>query len=153
MFCLKQSINAVNVLREKVLIHMQKFMSLEELAENFSFFENWEEKYSYLIDLGKKVEPLNDVYKVDVYKVDGCTSNVWLVPDSSGECIVFQADSDALIVRGLIMILFCAYYNKTKEEVAKIDIEAFFTRIGMNQHLSPNRRNGFFAMVEKIKVL
>ena len=130
---------------------MQDILSLSELKDNFSFFENWEEKYSYLIDLGKKIEPLNDVYKTDHYKVKGCTSNVWLVPEISGEKIMFQADSDALIVRGLIMILYCAYFNKTRDERAQVDIQGFFQEIGLDQHLSPNRRNGFFAMVERLQ--
>lgn len=133
---------------------MQETLTLEELKENFAFFDEWEERYSYLIDLGRKVPALDSVYKVDAYKVEGCTSSVWLVPDSSDEGkILFRADSDAMIVRGLIMILLCAYNGKGRDEVASIDIEAFFAEVGLAQHLSPNRRNGFFAMVEKIKGL
>ncbi len=126
-------------------------MTLDELEENFAFFEDWEGKYSYLIDLGKKIEPLEYIYKVDIYKVKGCTSNVWLVPETREEHLFFKCDSDALIVKGLLKILLCAYHGKTKEEITQVDIHATFTRLGLDQHLSPNRRNGFFSMVERIQ--
>ncbi len=126
-------------------------MTLSELKENFSYFDGWEEKYSYLIDLGKNVDSLDDVYKVDAYKIDGCTSNVWLVPNDEEGKVTFNADSDALIVRGLIKVLLCAYNGKTKEEIVNTDINQFFADIGLDKHLIPNRRNGFFSMVEKIR--
>lgn len=137
----------------KVSIRMQENLTLDELKENFLFFDGWEDKYTYLIDLGKKIDPIDGVYKEPLYKLEGCTSNVWLVPEVEGEIIRFKADSDAMIVRGLIAILFCAYNNKTRADVSEVDIEAFFAEIGLDKHLSPNRRNGFFAMVGKIKSL
>jgi len=133
---------------------MSETLTLDALKENFLFFDGWEDKYAYLIDLGKKVNGLDAVYKIDVYKVVGCTSNVWLVSHVSEDGVVtFEADSDALIVRGLISVLMSAYNAKTPNEIADVDIQAFFTDIGLDQHLSPSRRNGFFAMVERIKAL
>lgn len=130
---------------------MVETVTLEELEGNFSLFDNWEEKYSYLIDMGKKIDGLDDVFKVPAYKINGCTSNVWLVPKKNGEGrIFFQADSDALIVRGLIAILISAYNGKTPEEISGIDIKSFFMRVGLETHLSPNRRNGFYSMIERI---
>lgn len=148
--------SSIDVLFKKgYLTHMPKTveetMTLDELKENFSFFDGWEEKYAYLIDLGKNIEPLDDIYKVNAYKIDGCTSNVWLVANDDDGIITFKADSDAMIVRGLIKILLCAYNDKTKEGISKTDINKFFADIGLDKHLSPNRRNGFFSMVEKIK--
>lgn len=127
--------------------------SMEELIENFSLFDDWEERYRYLIDLGRALPHMDDVLKVDAYFVRGCTSRVWLVPEIRGDVLHFQADSDAHIVRGLVAILMAAYQGKTLQEIRGVDIEAAFKRIGLDQHLSANRRSGFFAMVEKIKAL
>lgn len=126
--------------------------TLEELEENFALFDSWEERYRYLIDLGRKLPDLDDSLKRDEYIVRGCTSRVWLVPEiKEGGVFTFQADSDAHIVRGLISVIAAAYRGKTLVELAQVDIKGAFERIGMDQHLSINRRNGFFSMVETIK--
>ncbi len=129
--------------------------SIDELAENFALFDNWEERYGYLIELGKDLEPMEDALKTDHTFVRGCTSRVWMVAQKgeSGGRYHFIADSDAHIVRGLIALLLSAYQDKTTEEIAAVDIEKIFNEIGLSEHLSPNRRNGFFAMVERIKAL
>jgi cysteine desulfuration protein SufE len=133
---------------------MEESLTLQALEENFSLFDDWEEKYTYLIDMGKKIDGLDDVFKIPAYKIDGCTSNVWLVPKrESNGAITFQVDSDAIIVRGLIAILLIAYNGKTIEEIRQTDIKGFFVRVGLESHLSPNRRNGFFSMVERISSL
>lgn len=133
---------------------MEESLTLQALEENFSFFDDWEEKYTYLIDMGKKIEGLDNAYKVPAYKIEGCTSNVWLVPKKeSNGTVTFQVDSDAIIVRGLIAILLIAYNGKTLEEIKQTDIKGFFERVGLESHLSPNRRNGFFSMVERISSL
>ncbi len=132
---------------------MHDNMTLAELEDNFSFFEGWEDKYAYIIDLGKKIDGVEEVYKIDTYKVQGCTSNVWLVAKMDGDIITFKADSDAMIVRGLIAILMIAYNGKSRDEVQAINISEFFEAVGLDQHLSPNRRNGFFSIVERIKNL
>lgn len=126
---------------------------LNELKENFLLFGDWEERYRYLIDLGRKIPAMEEALKVDAHIVKGCTSRVWLVVSKSESRINIRADSDAHIVRGLIAIILSAYQNKSPDDIANIDIEGVFTEIGMQQHLSPNRRNGFFAMVERLKTL
>jgi len=125
--------------------------TLEELIENFSLFEDWEERYRYLIDLGRTLPAMDEALKTDENLVRGCTSRVWIKEDLSGDHLHFLADSDAHIVRGLIAVLDRAYQGIALENIAKVDIEGAFQKIGLDQNLSPNRRNGFFAMVERIK--
>jgi len=130
--------------------------TLEQLAESFALFDNWEERYGYLIDLGKNLPPLDEALKTDESLVRGCTSRVWLVAEvrereESEPVLHFTADSDAMIVRGLIHILMVAYQGQPLSAIATIDIEGSFEALGLAAHLSPNRRNGFFAMVETIK--
>ncbi len=125
--------------------------TLDDLIENFALFDDWEERYRYLIDLGRKLPLLPDEMKTEETLVKGCTSRVWLHASKQGDAYKFVADSDAHIVRGLIAILLTAFQGKTAPEIAAIDIDAAFEKIGLNSHLSPNRRNGFFAMVEKVK--
>lgn len=126
-------------------------VTLEDMVDNFSLFTDWEERYRYLIDLGKSLPPMDAALKTDATLVPGCTSRVWMVAQGGeGGRWRFTADSDAHIVRGLIAVLLSAYQDKTAQEIAEVDIEGAFRRIGLDQHLSPNRRNGFFAMVEKI---
>lgn len=127
--------------------------TIEELAENFALFDNWEERYRYLIDLGRDLPALDAALRTDENLVRGCTSRVWMVPDIRNGVFHFKADSDAHIVRGLIALLIAAYEGKPVSEISKIDIEGLFSKIGLDQNLSPNRRNGFFAMVEKIRAL
>lgn len=124
---------------------------LDELKENFELFDNWEDRYRYLIDLGRKLPKLDDALKTEEFIVKGCTSQVWMVPEIRGGHFYFKADSDAHIVRGLIGVLDFVYQGIAVDEIAKIDIRAAFDEIGLSQHLSPNRRNGFFAMVERIR--
>lgn len=132
---------------------MVKTQSLDELVENFSLFDDWEERYRYLIDLGRSLPHMDDALKVDKHLVRGCTSRVWLVPDIQDGVFHFQADSDAHIVRGLVALLVAAYEGKSLDEVRCLDIDAAFRQIGLDQHLSANRRSGFMAMVERIQAL
>lgn len=127
-------------------------MTVEELLENFTLFEDWEDRYQYLIELGKNLPPMPESHKTDANKVEGCTSQVWMVfiPAADGT-FDFLADSDAHIVRGLIAILHILYAGKTAAETKDYDIEDIFTRLGLQQHLSVNRRNGFYAMVGRLK--
>ena len=128
--------------------------NIEDLVENFALFTDWEERYGYLIELGKGLQPMEEAMKNDHTFVRGCTSRVWMVAEKDDQGRYhFTADSDAHIVRGLIALLLSAYQEKTAEEIAAVDIEKIFTEIGLHEHLSPNRRNGFFAMVGKIKSL
>ena len=128
--------------------------TLAELAESFSFFNDWEDRYRYLIDLGQRLDPMDESLKTDDTLVRGCTSRVWLIaerrPDGRYR---FTADSDAQIVRGLVYVLMIAYQDKAPAEIAAVDIEKSFEELGLSGHLSPSRRNGFFAMVQRIKAL
>jgi cysteine desulfuration protein SufE len=126
----------------------------DEIIEEFSLFEDWEDKYSYIIDLGKKLSPLDDKHKTDRNMVVGCSSQVWLISHKENyNKYFFLADSDSYIVKGLIAILLRIFSGKTAEEIQNINIEDFFLSLGLKQHLSTNRSNGFFAMVNKIKKL
>lgn len=124
---------------------------LIDLAESFALFGDWEDRYRYLIDLGKRVPIMDNALKLDANLVPGCTSRVWMVAGWQDKKLQFQADSDAQIIRGLIYILILAYQGKTADEIATLDINKAFEDLGLDRHLSPNRRNGFFAIVERIK--
>ncbi len=128
-------------------------MKIEELSENFELLDDWEDKYRYLIDLGEKLPPLSDEYKNDNWIVSGCQSQVWLVPNfgTDGK-ITFLGDSDAAIVRGLIAVVLTIFNDKTKDEIEAIDVASIFSRLGLEEHLSPSRRNGLNAMIEKIRL-
>ena len=125
--------------------------TLFELVENFALFDDWEERYRYLIDLGRSLKPMDQAFKTDETLVKGCTSRVWIKEDIDGDILKFTADSDAHIVRGLIAILDQTYQGVSLKEIREIDIDGAFTEMGLDQNLSPNRRNGFFSMVERIK--
>ena len=125
--------------------------TIEELSENFALFDDWEERYRYLIDLGRTLPDMPAEMRTEESLVRGCTSKVWMVLEIKDGRLCIQADSDAHLVRGLIALLLSAYQGKTPEEARGIDIEVQFKAIGLEQNLSPNRRNGFFSMVERIK--
>ena len=126
-------------------------MSIDELIENFEFLDSWEDKYRYIIELGEKLPPLDDIFKTDEWKVRGCQSQVWLVPSKKGDIIEFTGDSDAMIVKGLIAIVLMIYNHSSAAEIKAININDIFARLGLSEHLSPSRRNGLEAMVEKIR--
>jgi len=116
--------------------------------------ENWEDRYKYVIDLGKALPPMTEADKTEVNKVRGCMSQVWfkfLPSDAKSPKIEFMADSDAFIVKGLAAILHLIYSGKTKEQASKIKLEELFKKLGLESHLSMNRRNGFYAMAERIQ--
>ncbi len=129
--------------------------TLEQLIDDFSFFgDDWESRYQHLIELGHQLPAFPDSAKTEANKVHGCMSQVWFIAsqDAQGRYI-FQADSDAVIVKGLVAVLLLAYSGKTAADIGRTDIQQIFTQLDLGQHLSPNRRNGFFSMVEKIKAL
>lgn len=128
-------------------------MDIKELVDNFEIFEDWEDRYRYIIDLGAMVPEMQACFKTDQTMVRGCVSQVWLVLGwDAQEKLSILADSDSVIVKGLVAVLTIIFSGKTKDEIRAIDMEAIFKTIGLDQHLSPNRRNGFFSMVEKIKL-
>ncbi len=126
-------------------------MTLDELIENFELLENWEDRYKYVIDLGKALPAMPEADKTEENKVRGCMSQVWFKFLPSKEKIEFLADSDAFIVKGLAAILHLIYSGKTKEEALRINLEETFKKLGLESHLSMNRRNGFYSMAERIK--
>jgi cysteine desulfuration protein SufE len=121
-----------------------------EIVEEFSLFDTWDEKYEYIIDLGKKLPELEDQHKIDINKVKGCQSTVWLVADYSDGKVFFKADSDAVIVKGLISMLIRVLSGHTPDEIinAKLD---FIQKIGMTTHLAQTRSNGLLSMVKQMK--
>ena len=126
-------------------------MTVEELIDNFSFLDGWEEKYQYVIDLGHKLEPLDEKFKTDDWKVKGCQSQVWLVPQIQNGIFHFKCDSDAILVKGIISIVLLIYNDKTADEIKNIDVTKIFVKLGLEENLTPSRRNGMLSMVEKIK--
>jgi len=126
-------------------------LNAKELEEDLELFDDWVERYQYIIDLGKKLKPLPDAARIEGNKVQGCMSQVWLTHRREDGRIVFQGDSDAAIVRGLIGVLFALYSGNTPEEILAVDLDGFFKRHDLEEHLSPNRHNGFYAMVERIR--
>ena len=128
--------------------------TIDELIDDFEFLDDWEDRYRLLIDLGKRRAGIDEADRTPENKVDGCMSQVWLtgrVQPGSPPHIEFQADSDAHIVRGLIGVLLIAYSGRTPQEILETDIEGVFRRLGLDEHLSPNRRSGFFAMTATIR--
>jgi cysteine desulfuration protein SufE len=131
--------------------------TLDAIRSDFALLDDWEDRYRYVIELGRALPPLPDALRTDANKVRGCASQVWLAtevrrPDpAAAPVLAFQGDSDAHIVRGLIAILFAIYADKTAEEILPIDARAAFAELGLKEHLTPQRSNGFFSMVERIR--
>lgn len=123
-----------------------------EIIEEFSFFDDWKDKYAYLIDLGRKLDVLPEHERVDANKVSGCQSQVWMVAAKEGGRMVFCAASDAAIVSGLIALLLRVYSGRLPETILACEPE-FIARIGLADHLSPTRSNGLFSMVRKIRAM
>jgi cysteine desulfuration protein SufE len=122
----------------------------EEIVENFSLFDSWDEKYEYIIDLGKKLSALEEEYKKEENKVRGCQSTVWLVASYKNGLVEFKADSDAVIVKGLISMLIQVLSGHTPDEIIQAKL-GFIDRIGMTTHLAQTRSNGLAAMVKQMK--
>lgn len=138
-----------NEMEEKVL------PSLEELRRELAELADWDERYDYLIDLGRTLPPLPAASQTSENIVKGCMSTVWLTLAHQGSPprIQIQADSDSLIIKGLIVLLLALYQNRPAAEISAIDEMQVFRELGLDQHLSPQRRNGLFAMVKRIKQL
>lgn len=123
----------------------------DEIIEEFEFFEDWIEKYEHIISYGKELNGLSSEHKTTDNLVKGCQSQVWLTAASAGDRLVFDADSDAVITRGLAGLLVKVLTNHTPEEIANADLY-FIDKIGLKEHLSPNRSNGLVSMVKKMKL-
>ena len=135
---------------------MRSMTPIDEITDNFSLLDEWDDRYRYLIELGRTLEPLPDAARTDAHKVQGCASQVWLLtsvePDGEGAPVLrFVGDSDAHIVRGLIAVLLALYSGKTAREILAIDALGLFGQLGLREHLTPQRSNGLRAMVERIR--
>jgi cysteine desulfuration protein SufE len=131
-------------------------MSIDEIIDNFSLLDEWDDRYRYLIELGRTLPPLPERERCDANKVRGCASQVWLStrvrPDRFGRpTLEFDGDSDAHIVRGLIAILFAIFSGRQAGDILATDAGAIFERLGLREHLTPQRSNGFRSMVERIR--
>jgi cysteine desulfuration protein SufE len=122
----------------------------EEIVEEFDLFDNWEERYEYIIDMGKKLVPLEQEFKKEENIIKGCQSTVWLVAEEKNNHIHFKADSDAIIVKGLVSMLIRVLSGHTPNEIMEAKLE-FIDRIGMKNHLAQTRSNGLAAMVKQMK--
>ena len=130
--------------------------SIAEIVENFELMEEWDDRYRYLIELGRALPPLPETARTAANKVQGCASQVWLATSikpngSAGPVLAFEGDSDAHIVRGLIAVLFALYSGKSAKEILSADAIALFEKLGLREHLTPQRSNGFRSMVERIR--
>ena len=132
-------------------------MTLDKILSNFALLDDWEDRYRYVIELGRGLPPLPDGTRTEANKVRGCASQVWLATNVDGTAagiaprLRFEGDSDAHIVRGLIAILFAIYSGKRADEILLIDAQDVFRRLGLVEHLTPQRSNGFASMVERIR--
>ena len=125
----------------------------EDIVEALSFFDSWEDRYKYIIDLGKELPTLEDAHKTEANLVRGCQSQVWLVSREQDGKRFFEVDSDALIVRGLLGVVLAAFNGKTAQQIREFDINAYFEELNLLKHLSPTRGNGLQAMVQRIQTL
>ena len=133
-----------------------KTAPIDEIVENFALLEEWDDRYRYLIELGRTLPPLPSAAHNDVNKVQGCASQVWLstqiAPNgASGPVLTFEGDSDAHIVRGLIAVLFALFSGRGAKDILSTDAIALFEKLGLREHLTPQRSNGFRSMVERIR--
>jgi cysteine desulfuration protein SufE len=130
-------------------------MTIDEINENFALLDEWDDRYRYLIELGRMLPPLPDAARIEANKVQGCASQVWLTTDveraPSGPVLSFVGDSDAHIVRGLIAILLAIYSHKPASDILATDALALFDKLGLREHLTPQRSNGLKSMVGRIR--
>ena len=131
-------------------------MGIDEIRSNFELMDDWEDRYRYVIELGRALPPLPDADRTESTKVRGCASQVWLVSETvtaadGSAGLAFRGDSDAHIVRGLIAILLSAVEGKSLADLRKIDLQAVFADLGLREHLTPQRSNGLASMIERIR--
>ena len=135
---------------------MQAAMTIDEIRDNFALLEDWDDRYRYVIELGRTLEPLPESERSPENKVQGCVSQVWLsrrIERNGGDGVVlkYRGDSDAHIVRGLIAILFAIYSGRSARDIVSTNAVAIFERLGLREHLTPQRSNGFRSMVNRIQ--
>ena len=124
---------------------------LETILSDFDFLDDWEDRYKYVIDLGRQMPDFPDEARTEANKVRGCASQVWLLTRPEGDRLHFSGDSDAMIVRGLIAILLATFSGKSAKSILETDIETIFANLGLKEHLTQQRSNGFASMVQRIR--
>ncbi|MFC3627948.1 SufE family protein [Paracoccus angustae] len=127
--------------------------AFEDIADTFDFLDDWEDRYRHVIELGRAMPPMDPALQVPATKVEGCASQVWIMPRIENGRFDFQGDSDAMIVRGLIAVLHALYSGVPVAEVGRIDAQAELARLGLDEHLSSQRSNGLRAMIQRIRQL
>ncbi|MBP5413112.1 MAG: SufE family protein [Bacteroidales bacterium] len=123
----------------------------EKIIEEFSYFDDWMDKYAYIIELGKSLSTIDEAYRQDKYLIEGCQSNVWLQANYENGKLYFKADSDAIITKGIIYLLIRVLSDRTPQEILDADL-SYIDTIGLTSHLSPTRSNGLLSMIKQIKV-
>ncbi|SDM06013.1 SufE family protein [Maricaulis salignorans] len=127
-------------------------IEIEELVEEFDLLDDWEQRYRYLIDMGKALPPLPDDQRTEASRVQGCVSQVWLIVEPADDgSLIFHADSDAHIVRGLAALLLRLYSGRSRQDILSVDAREVLARIGLSEHLSPQRSNGLASMIGRIR--
>lgn len=127
--------------------------SSQEIIEDMAFFDDWEQRYQYIIDLGKSIPPIDESLKTNENLVRGCQSNVWLVSTERDGKLQFQADSDAVIVNGLLALVIAVFNDKTMTQILDFDINGYFKALDLERHITPTRGNGLHAIVAKIQAI
>lgn len=130
-----------------------KTITAEEILDTLSFFDGWEERYKYIIDLGKELPAMDAALKTDDQLIRGCQSQVWIQEYTEQGKLLFLADSDAFIVKGLLAVVLAAYSNKTPQQITDFNIDNYFEQLGLIKHLSPTRGSGMKAMVARIQAV
>lgn len=134
---------------------MTETPSFDDIRADFELLDDWEDRYRYLIEIGRSLEALPDALKTEATKVRGCASQVWLVTTREnrpgGTVLTFRGDSDAHIVRGLVALLLSIYSGLAPDEILEVDAHAILSKLGLNEHLTPQRSNGLKAMIERIR--
>lgn len=125
--------------------------AFQDIADNLSFLDDWEDRYRYLIELGQALPKLDVSERTDANKVNGCISQVWLVAEPSAEALHLKGESDAMIVQGLVAVLLALYSDRPMQEIAETDAIALFDELGLREHLTSQRSNGLVAMVNRIR--
>jgi cysteine desulfuration protein SufE len=131
--------------------HFGTNVTADDIVDTFGFFDSWEDRYKYLIDLGKELPPMDEASKTDNHLVRGCQSQVWIDTHRDGDAFWFDVDSDAFIVKGLLAVILAAYNGKPADEIRNFDIEGYFDELDLMRHLSGARGNGLKAMVERVR--
>ena len=122
---------------------------INKIKEDFSYFDNWEDKYQYLIDLGKKLPDLEEKFKIEKFRIQGCTSNLWVVPEFKDNLITLKGASDSVIVQGLFYLIYFVYSEETPSKILDNPMD-FFDEIGLSSHLGPSRSNGLNSLKKQI---